>query len=86
MAWHFTNKNIIRRLLLLVQGEVDGHGDGDCGADHRVVTDAKEAHHLDVSGHRAGAGELSVGVHTAHRIGHTVRRRTCGHVVRSFTS
>ena len=36
--------------LLLVQGKVDSHGDGDGCAYHGVVTDAEEAHHLHVSG------------------------------------
>ena len=39
-----------REHLLLVQGKVDSHGDGDGCAYHGVVTDAEEAHHLHMSG------------------------------------
>ena len=67
--------------LLLAQGEgyVDGAGYG--AAYHRVVADAEEAHHLDVCGYAAGAGELGVGVHAAHGVGHTVGGGAGGHVV-----
>ena len=34
-----------------------------------------------MSRHRRRAGELSVAVHTAHGVGHTIRSRTCSHVV-----
>ena len=57
-------------------------GDGNGSADHRVVAHADQAHHLDVRRHGGRTGELSVGVHTAHSIGHTVRRRTGSHIVR----
>jgi len=52
-------------------------GDGHGSADHRVVAHADQAHHLYVRRHGGRTGELSVGVHTAHSIGHTIRRRTC---------
>ena len=67
--------------LLLAQGEgyVDGAGYG--AAYHRVVANAEEAHHLDVCGNAAGAGELGVGVHAAHGVGHAVGGGAGGHVV-----
>ena len=66
--------------LLQALGHRDGHGDG--GADHRVVAHAQEAHHFHVRGHGGGAGELCVGMHAAHGIGHAVGGRAGGHVVR----
>ena len=40
-----------RGFLLLVQGQVNGDGNGNGSTDHRVVTNTQEAHHLNVSGH-----------------------------------
>ena len=51
-------------------------------ADHRIVTHTDEAHHLNMSWNRRGTSELSVRVHTPHSICHTVRGRTCRHVIR----
>ena len=57
--------------LLLVQSEVNLYGASYGAAYHGVVTDAEEAHHFYVSGHRAGTCKLSVGVHAAQGVGHT---------------
>ena len=60
--------------------------DGNCGGnghtDHRVVARADQTHHLNVSRNGGRTGKLSVRMHTAHGIGHTVGSRTCGHVIR----
>ena len=57
---------------LLIEREGDIDGAGDCAADHRVITDAEEAHHLDVSRNGGRACELGVTVHTTHGVGHTL--------------
>ena len=67
-------------LLLQAFGHSDSYRDGR--ADHRVVAHAEEAHHLHVRGHGGGTGELGVGVHTAHGVGHAVGGGAGGHVVR----
>ncbi len=41
-----------------------------------------ETHHLYMRRYRGRACELCIGVHTAHGISHSVRSRTCCHVVR----
>ena len=76
----FSGQNRVFLLLLQALRHGDSHRDGR--ADHRVVAHAEEAHHLDVRGHGGGAGELSVGMHTAHGVGHAVAGGTGGHVVR----
>ena len=48
---------------------------------HWVVTNTQEAHHLNVSRNRRRTCELSVRVHTAQSVSHTVRSRTGSHVV-----
>ncbi len=68
-------------LLLLVQRQVDGYGDGNGSTYHGVVTDTQEAHHLNVSRNRRGTCELSVAVHTTHGVCHTVRGRTGSHII-----
>ena len=70
------------RFPLLLEAFRDGDGHGDGGADHRVVAHAEESHHFHVRGHGGGAGELCVGMHEAHGIGHAVGGRAGGHVVR----
>ena len=72
---------LIFQLLLLVQSQVNLHGNADGGTHHRVVADAEEAHHLNVGGNARRTGELSVAVHAAQRVGHTVAGGTCSHVV-----
>ena len=66
----FEGQNRRFSLLLQALGDRNCHSDGR--ADHRVIAHAEEAHHLHVRGHRGGAGELSVGMHTAHCICKTV--------------
>ena len=61
-----------RFTIMLFHGLLDGNGDSDGSADHRVVAHAEEAHHLDVRRYRRRTCELSVRVHTSHSIGHTV--------------
>ena len=67
--------------LLLVQIEVSLYSTSYGATYHRVVADAEEAHHLNVSRNRAGTCKLSVRVHTAQSVGHTVRSGTSSHVV-----
>ena len=69
------------RQPLLLHALGHSHGHGDSSADHGVVAHAQEAHHLHVGGDGAGTGELGVGVHPAHRIGHAVGSGAGGHVV-----
>ena len=66
--------------ILHHRGDCDGAGNG--GADHRVVPHAHEAHHFHVGRDGRGTGELGVGVHAAHGIGHTIGSRTGSHVIR----
>ncbi len=49
---------------------------------HRVVTDTEEAHHFHMSRYGRRTCELSIAVHTAQRIRHTVRSRTGCHIIR----
>ena len=57
---------------LLVQSESNVNGASYSTANHRVVTHTEEAHHLNVSRNRRRTCELSVRVHTAESICHTV--------------
>ena len=54
------------RFSPLLQALRNSDGDGDGGADHRVVAHAQEAHHLHVRGHGGGTGKLGVGMHALH--------------------
>ena len=67
---------------LSVQSFLNGNGASDGGTDHGVVAHADETHHVDVRRHGGRTGELGVGVHTAHGVGHAVRGRAGAHVVR----
>ncbi len=60
---------------------LDGNGHSHSHAHHGVISCADETHHLYVCGNRRRACELSVRVHAAHRVGHTVRSGTGSHVV-----
>ena len=57
---------------LLVHCLGSSHSNSNSSAHHGVVAHAQEAHHLHVCGDGGRACELSVGVHTAHGIGHAV--------------
>ena len=72
----------IARTRLGLEGLLDGDSAGDGGTDHGVVTHADETHHVDVRRHGGRTGELGVGVHAAHGVGHAVRGRAGAHVVR----
>ena len=72
----------IARVRLGLEGLLDGDSAGDGGTDHGVVAHADETHHVDVRRHGGRTGELGVGVHTAHGVGHAVRGRAGAHVVR----
>ena len=72
---------LIFDVRLFAEAVLNGNGNGDGRADHGVVAHAEEAHHLDVCRDGGGACELSVGVHTAHSVGHTVGGGAGGHVV-----
>ena len=58
------------------------HGNGHGRADHGVVAHADEAHHFHMGGHGGRTGELCVGVHAAHGVGHAVGRGAGRQVVR----
>ena len=65
--------------LLFVLSHSNGHSHSR--TDHGIVAHAQEAHHLHVSGDGGGTGELGVGVHTAHGVGHAVGSGASSHVV-----
>ena len=65
--------------LLFALSNSNGHSHSR--TDHGVVAHAQEAHHLHVSGDGGGTGELGVGVHTAHGVGHAVGSGASSHVV-----
>ena len=69
------------RFSLLLEALRNSDGDRDGGADHGVVAHAQEAHHFHVGRHGGGTGKLSVGMHTAHGIGHAVGSGAGCHVV-----
>ena len=60
---------------------LDCNGNRNSSAYHRVVAHSEEAHHLNVSGYGRGACELSVRMHAAHGVGHTIGSGTCSHVI-----
>ena len=59
-------------LELLVECKCYVHSTCNCATYHWVVTNAEEAHHLNVSRNRRRTCKLSVRVHTTHGVGHTV--------------
>ena len=67
--------------LLLVENEVNVHSASHRASHHRVVTDTEEGHHFNVGRNRRRTCELSVAVHTAESVGHTIRSGTCSHVI-----
>ena len=78
----YTEKQAAKCVLLLVQKQVGLYGYSYGSTHHWVVAHAQIAHHLNVSRYRRRTCELSVAVHTTHGVGHTIRSRTCSHVVR----
>ena len=82
MAAPKLNYMSIARARLGLEGLLDGDSAGDGGTNHGVVAHADETHHVDVRRHGGRTGELGVGVHTAHGVGHAVRGRAGAHVVR----
>ena len=70
-----------RKFSLLLQRFLNSNSHGNGGADHGVVAHAQEAHHFHVGRHGGGTGKLSVGMHTAHGIGHAVGSGAGCHVV-----
>ncbi len=48
---------------------------------HGVIACADKSHHLYVGGDGGGSGELGVGVHTAHGVGHTVAGGAGSHII-----
>ena len=69
------------RIFRLLFALSNSNGHSHSRTDHGVVAHAQEAHHLHVSGDGGRTGKLSVGVHTAHGVGHAVGSGTGGHVV-----
>ena len=59
----------------------DSNCNSNSHTNHGVVTCADETHHFYVGRNGGGACELCIGVHTTHGVGHTVRGRTCAHVI-----
>ena len=53
------------RFLFLIENQVYIYSTGNRTTYHRVVSDAEEAHHLNVSRNAGGTGKLSIAVHTA---------------------
>jgi len=49
---------------------------------HRVVTHTDKSHHFNMSRNRRWTCKLCISVHSSHGIRHTVRSRTCCHVIR----
>ena len=66
---------------LALQSLFHSHSHGNGSADHGIVAHAQEAHHFNVGRHGGGTGKLSVGMHTAHGIGHAVGSGAGRHVV-----
>ena len=66
--------------LLFAFSNSNGHSHSR--TDHWVVAHAEESHHFHMGGHGAGASKLSVGVHPAHGVSHTVGGRAGCHIVR----
>ena len=60
-------------LQLLIQRSSNVNGASNCTTYHWVVTDAEESHHLNVCWNWWRTCELSVRVHTAHGVGHSLR-------------
>ena len=67
--------------FLFFEAFFNSNRNGDRSADHRVVAHTDKSHHLNVSGNRGRTCKLSVAVHSAHCIRHTVAGRTCCHIV-----
>ena len=67
--------------LLLIKRLLNGNRARNSHTNHRVVARAYKTHHLNMSRNGRRSGKLSVRVHTAHSIGHTVGRRTCSHII-----
>jgi len=59
----------------------DCNGNSNGHTNHRVVTGAQKAHHLNVSRNRRRTCKLSIRVHTTHGIGHTVGSGACSYVI-----
>ena len=70
--------------LLLIKRLLNGNRACNGHTNHRVVARAYKTHHLNVSRNGRRTGKLSVGVHTAHSIGHTVGRGACRHIYLSL--
>ena len=66
---------------LLFQRFLNSNSHGNGSADHGVVAHAQEAHHFHVGRHGGGTGELGVGMHTTHGVGHAVGSGAGCHVV-----
>ena len=56
--------------LLLIKCSSNVNSASNCTTNHRVVTDAEESHHLNVSWNRRRTCELCVRVHTTHCVSH----------------
>ena len=66
---------------LLLQCFLNSNSHGNGSADHGIVAHAQEAHHFYVGRHGGGTGELGVGMHTTHGVGHAVGSGAGRHVV-----
>ena len=72
----------LRMLLLFAHSFLYSYSYGYGHTNHRVVTSADEAHHVNVCRYGGGTCELGIAVHTAHGVGHTIGSRASSHVVR----
>ena len=65
----FIANHLLRKLFA---GFFNGDGDRDGHTNHRIISSSNQAHHFYVGGDGGGAGELGVGVHSTHGVGHAV--------------
>ena len=66
---------------LALQSLFHSHSHGNGSADHGVVAHAQKAYHFHLVRHGGGTGELGVGMHTTHGVGHAVGSGAGCHVV-----
>ena len=57
------------------------YSNSNSSTNHRVVAHTDQTHHLNVSRYGRRSSELCIRVHTSHSICHTIRSRTCCHVI-----
>src|SRR5699024_5489530 len=78
---------LYRLILILLElpslgSFLNGNGNSDCHTNHGVVSCSDQTHHLHMSRYGRRTCKLSVRMHTAQCICHTVGSGACRHVVR----